>query len=872
MNSFLLAAKKNHEISNKINLDYANEPTHILEKKLVIANEFSGRVRVELIDYVERLKDKEKMKDLISLVEEVSKKYHSIFGSLYSVMEAIPPFILLEEDMKKFLLDDRRQGYNFYSLMTNNTSYRVNNELYYKNNIQLILAKAFYFLNLINARSITFSSLITNHIVVEDNDYKNLFLYYKHFTTIAKRYLDGEFELTMDDQDEVLEKKVKEFKRLNNVNKSMTLDDLALVYKKLNELEVDFDLVFKLINQYSYVKKSGNHDLFNEVIDFNVQVIDGYDGLYDDYLMTYELISNGLNLEEINSERYNELRKMFIDKNVYNHMYKDKFVYYLTNDEEVQLNVSEQMSQLNKIVSVLKEKELNEKNADVKSKIADIILKLSSLTPKKSKVFLRLLSEKIDESFVNYDSILFDSVIFDSVQVNMFNEKTMDLYLVTKNFMTSKMLELMKFETKLAPEFLYEIIQSEFKYKLSNLLVEKGIKNDIIIRILKSFTKVLEGNNIIKEEDYLKLINEMETKEINELYKATTPKKEISKENVFSLYLLEKMHKIFKEVENDNQLRFILRNDDNIQDSLNEMLEKELESKKEYKVFQNKLNATEIFFEKHKSSLLNFLYDDKHSLALTYAKGMPDQQANNVFLLAKADIAGMLHEVKFSKIEQELEMALENEKKDLWKKELSLDFNRFNVKEVVDFRTLMELGENPTRSCMNYVSGQYRRCLLSIFDSTKQYVGVYDNGKLVARAILRLTKTTKGTTNSVLGFEDVENLTTNTTTFEDKNKNEEPVLFLERMYTNYNSNQRIDMQNYIVKLVKEKAELMGIKAIAASNYINNTTCKEGSDTMKVFITHSQNGNQYLDSFGGQATENSGGVYKTTSNYGIIHEV
>lgn len=876
MNLFLEAAETHNKILNVIDLKGKQEKTSVLESKLITGNKFSKRVAIDLVNYAETLEEKEKMNDLIEILEKMDNE-HKITSHMMTVLKSIPSSFLLKEELKPFWLSKEDYMDSFSNLATRTVGFTVYSEknernIFYNTDIQTILAKAFYYIHLKQVKDIPYSLLITPHRTKKLTEYEFMFLYYKHFTHILKNYFDTEFELTMENFDDIQKLKIENVKSLIQINKSISLEESSLIYKRLDELNIGFELIQKLVNQYLYIKKANLHDLYIETIESNIKLIDGFDGSYEDYLMTYELVKANVDFDNLNTNRYKDVRNYFIENSVYNAMYKDKFIYYLSNEEEIELNISEQMQQLNNIMKNLKEKELdalNKDNKEDKENISNIILLLSNLTPKKSKVFLRLLNEKI-EDFTNYNSLLFNPVVFETLQLNMLNEKTMDLYLESNASHYKKALESMSFETKMAPEFLYEIIQYTFKYKLSNLLVEKGIKQDIIIRILKSFRIILKGSNVIKEDDYLNLISEMSVKEINELYKATTNKKDISRENVFSLYLLEKMHKIFKEVENDNQLRFILRNDDNIQDNLNEMLEKELASKKEYKQFQNKLNATELFFEKHKSSLLNFLYDDKHRLALTYAKDMPAQQANNVFLLAKADIAGMLHEVKFSKIEQELEMALLDERKDLWKKQLSLDFNRFNVKEVVDFRTLMELGENPTRSCMNYATGQYRRCLLSIFDSTKQYVGVYDNGKLVARAILRLTKTTTAAKNNVLGFEDVENLASNS--FEDTKKNEEPILFLERMYSNYNSNQKIEMQNIIVKLVQEKAKAMGVKAIAASSYINGTTCKENDNEMKVFITHSQNGNQYLDSFGGQETENSGGVYKTASKYGIIHEI
>lgn len=52
----------------------------------------------------------------------------------------------------------------------------------------------------------------------------------------------------------------------------------------------------------------------------------------------------------------------------------------------------------------------------------------------------------------------------------------------------------------------------------------------------------------------------------------------------------------------------------------------------------------------------------------------------------------------------------------------------------------MQIGEVPLRSCISYRNGPSCDCLLSCFDANKKILFIKYNGKIVFRAILRLTK------------------------------------------------------------------------------------------------------------------------------------
>ena len=57
-----------------------------------------------------------------------------------------------------------------------------------------------------------------------------------------------------------------------------------------------------------------------------------------------------------------------------------------------------------------------------------------------------------------------------------------------------------------------------------------------------------------------------------------------------------------------------------------------------------------------------------------------------------------------------------------------------------DYYSTPASGEAPYSTCLSYVDGQYQECLLSSFDSNKKILLAKKNGKVIGRAVIRLTK------------------------------------------------------------------------------------------------------------------------------------
>ena len=166
----------------------------------------------------------------------------------------------------------------------------------------------------------------------------------------------------------------------------------------------------------------------------------------------------------------------------------------------------------------------------------------------------------------------------------------------------------------------------------------------------------------------------------------------------------------------------------------------------------------------------------------------------------------------------------------------------------------------PVRTCMNYKDGAYNECLLSVFDANKKILYVKNNGKIVARAIMRLTKMSDVIgKKDTLEFRDVGNPEGHN--FE-INEEEKLVVFLEKMYYSHISGKELhQVEKLLLDFAKHKAETLGATLLIANAY-NYKVLSESRRLQKVstnvYISKSKNGKQYLDSLGGNCE--SGGYY------------
>ena len=96
-------------------------------------------------------------------------------------------------------------------------------------------------------------------------------------------------------------------------------------------------------------------------------------------------------------------------------------------------------------------------------------------------------------------------------------------------------------------------------------------------------------------------------------------------------------------------------------------------------------------------------------------------------------------------------------------------------------------------------------------------------------------------------------------TNEQKNEGGYPILFLERMYSGYQGTDRAMLAQSLIRAAGEKAAQMGVSLVLAYDYLDLGIAPAGfsKTRVSVYITKSKSFAQYLDSFGGKATQGRG---------------
>ena len=255
--------------------------------------------------------------------------------------------------------------------------------------------------------------------------------------------------------------------------------------------------------------------------------------------------------------------------------------------------------------------------------------------------------------------------------------------------------------------------------------------------------------------------------------------------------------------------------------------------------------------KEHMDAFTSFCLDGNASIVHDYYESNRGQQAENVLLIAKATIYGLLDEVKYKDLHKEIGYPITPEQENTWKENITLMDGKIKTGEYTDFVSCMNIGVLPERTCMNYRDGAYNECLLSTFYANKKIIYVMEENEIIGRAILRLTKLSDEG-NKDLHFEDVSEETP-------KNK-ENLVVFLEKCYKNGFSGKKAAMiYRKLYDLAKKKAELLGTELVLADDY-KNVAERNGFEKKRsyLYVSESKNGKQYLDSLGGNCE--SGGYY------------
>lgn len=331
---------------------------------------------------------------------------------------------------------------------------------------------------------------------------------------------------------------------------------------------------------------------------------------------------------------------------------------------------------------------------------------------------------------------------------------------------------------------------------------------------------------------------------------------------IWILIFLMDFPELLKDLTKDNQVYFLLHNQNLLNgcSGLPALMDKLLAQDPSWKNLKTELNISDAFVEENKSNIQKFIYEGGAEIMTSFLNRQPKKK-EEIRRIVNAELLGKFMELKYHEgdLGREIAFPIKRDTEEIWKEKLLRVDCGWEIWEEDSLLPVMQIGEVPLRSCISYRNGPNCDCLLSCFDANKKIIFIKHNGKIVFRAILRLTKGSfvAADERKTLEFVDV---TAKSEPHE--NKAEELVLFLERYYQSGLSEQEIRKAvNLTAMLVKEKAEKLGARLVLSSSYKNVLENKNYVLTnFYMYISASKNGSQYLDSLGGAAGVSASGSY------------
>ena len=508
----------------------------------------------------------------------------------------------------------------------------------------------------------------------------------------------------------------------------------------------------------------------------------------------------------------------------------------------------------------------------------------------KSNVFLDILkSETLSSEYLKRSYLKMSPMFYVNMNLNTLNKEQLnDIVENSQHF--NKVIEVFE-QNNLYPT-------SKETSFLINTLKELSLTNKTIL--LNTYC-LLE--NVAKEEDRLRVIQELinanfidikgslsieiDTKNpknkmnlIQEIYKPIYQMMTTKTDNPYQiknthnylkyLSIKEMISKIDKLNEDDILFIYELELVNGLTfDSIDEIRANVLSSEI-IKELKDNIKVSDEFISKYSANILKALTGGEVNIINTYFSKSSQEIRNNFIPIVKAYLMGessfRLMKYYHGDLERELNISneLDKQAKDKWKENYSKIHNNFEVFETDSFEDSIRLGEIPTDTCMHWERGSYKRCLLSIFDSNKKQVYVKRNGKVIARAIIRFTKTSlrKENNTSDFSFVDLDKLENGGYEEQERKTKENFVVYVEKIYTSVYEDSDI-IRELIVELIAEKTKEMGVEMLMSFSFDSEKT---KSVRRYMYISKSKNGYQYIDSLSGEQGPNSGGTYMRSTFY------
>lgn len=333
----------------------------------------------------------------------------------------------------------------------------------------------------------------------------------------------------------------------------------------------------------------------------------------------------------------------------------------------------------------------------------------------------------------------------------------------------------------------------------------------------------------------------------------------------------DKIRHLIKDIEVVSEARYVADNAEDFSqyadmDSVrSDMLEKD----QEWLQLRDVFGFDQTFVQDNKERIMTFLYEDGAHIMWTYYTGVSHKK-EELRRLVSAELMGRFTELKYhsNDLDNELDYPITEATKHTWMKNLYEEKGGLRVWEEDGLLPVMKMGEMPSSTCLSYVDGMYKRCLLASHDSNKKVLYVSWNGNIVMRAAIRLTKGMYGDAEKKgshmepqLEFVDLTQKEATDSSPGIRNK-EFLVLFLERHYESGIPQKMVEeAMDLVFCLMKRKAAQLGARLVMSMEYRTWKPDEMVCSDFSMYISKSKAGEQYLDSLNGSNTVDKEGSYK-----------
>lgn len=331
---------------------------------------------------------------------------------------------------------------------------------------------------------------------------------------------------------------------------------------------------------------------------------------------------------------------------------------------------------------------------------------------------------------------------------------------------------------------------------------------------------------------------------------------------------LDGVQRLLPDMRGRNDVMLVLRNLDSLERfaTLDELKEHLTEVDADWRKLAQAMGLTADFQEQYREGIVAFLSQGGAAIALEYLPCLDESHKEAFLRVVKAELMGRLREVKYhdGDLHRELDMDIPSRVANRWPENLTVSDGSIEANEHDGFFDAMLLGQRPQRTCLSYSDGMYRRCLLSAFDSNKKVLYARQDGRVVGRAFLRLTKCRKTSAESSgLSFVDLE--AGEPYRPEQAKDAEQIALFLERPYiSGVGPEARAQVLCRLIDLAQRKAEELGVLLVLSYDYADVKPQGFTRTRLHLYISRSKGGAQYLDSLDGEATVTKEGSYSANT--------